>query len=100
MSGKEEETPGGLRKEHMTRNKKGRIVSKNLSEKARKSKHLSAWRDAVAGAIAKLLEEGEDVPDFAIPKKDTRLYTEAKALYEKFVDREKRSSKRTSRSSR
>ena len=106
LHGKKAATSGGLTAEHLTKNKKGRIVSVKLSEKARKSKHLSAWTKAVAEAKEKLRDRGDDVPNFAIPKKGTELYDYARKIYDKTLGKSsskrssfKRNSKRKSRSS-
>jgi len=52
-------TSGGLTKEMLFRNKKGRIVSKNKSaEGTRKYKNIRGWIDAVMEARANLRVEG------------------------------------------
>lgn len=74
FKGSEHATKGGLTQGDLVKNKRGRIVSKARSEKAKKktSPRLEAWRDAVAKAKKALHLEG-----FQAIRKGTPLYEKA-----------------------
>merc|ERR1719313_2680528 len=69
-------TKGGLKKDTLTKNKHGRIVSKKQSAAAMKK--LGGWLKAVAAARKALGVKG-----FKAIKKGIPLYAKAKALYKK-----------------
>ena len=72
FKGKKEKTVGGMKKENLTKNKNGRVVSKKAS--ARGKKH--PWMAAVAKARSALGVKG-----FVAIKKGTALYAKAKSFY-------------------
>merc|ERR1712087_567381 len=78
FSGKIMKSKGGLKKEALTKNKHGRIVSKKQSAAA--SKKLGKWLKAVAAARKALGIKGM-VPVGGKTAKGQALYKKAKSLY-------------------
>merc|ERR1719316_2921 len=72
FAGKIKKTKTGLSKDDLIKNKHGKIVSKKMSAKSKKS----PWIAAVMAARKALGTKG-----FAKIKKGTPLYTKAKSLY-------------------
>merc|ERR1712159_347153 len=72
LRGKKEKTVGGLTAKDLMKNKYGRVVSKKLSAKGKKS----PWIKAVADARSALKLKG-----FVAVKKGSPLYAKAKSLY-------------------
>merc|ERR1711920_236036 len=56
--GVKQKTKGGLTKDALTKNKRGKIVSKKASAAGKKRKNISAWGAAVKKARAALKVEG------------------------------------------
>merc|ERR1712024_24519 len=82
LRGTKERTAGGLRKEELTRNKEGRIVSKNRSAKAKRiyAATVKPWNQALQAARKALGVTGF----VAVGGKTAQgkaLYAKAKALY-------------------
>merc|ERR1711997_807851 len=74
FAGKAAKSNGGLTKDKLVKNKSGRIVSKALSARGKKS----PWIAACAAARKAL-----NIKGFAVIKKGSPLYIKAKALYKK-----------------
>merc|ERR1719379_3037853 len=72
FKGKIVKTVGGLKKEHLVKNKHGKVVSKKMSAKGKASK----WIKAVTAARKALKVKG-----FVALKKGSALYKKAKSLY-------------------
>merc|ERR1712224_794365 len=72
FAGKLQKTTSGLKKDDLTKNKHGRVVSKKMSARAKNSK----WIAAVVQARKALGSKG-----FVAVKKGTPLYTKAKSIY-------------------
>merc|ERR1719321_570593 len=80
LRGNKEKTPGGLKKSDLTKNKRGKIVSKKQSAAAKKNFANSAgpWMQACKKARAALKLKG-----FVAIKKGSPLYIKAKEFYQK-----------------
>merc|ERR1719191_1171719 len=78
LRGNKEKTSGGLTKSDLTRNKRGKIVSKKQSALAKKrfSQTIGPWMQAVKKARAALKIKG-----FVAIKKGSPLYIKAKEFY-------------------
>merc|ERR1711982_165886 len=74
FAGKTSKTQSGLSKGDLVKNKSGKIVSKKMSAKGKKS----PWILACAAARKAL-----NIKGFAVIKKGSPLYNKAKALYKK-----------------
>jgi len=76
--GKKEKTSTGLKKEHLKKNKDGKLVTKAKSEAGRKNfaKTVARWISACKQARAEL-----GITGFVAVKKGTPLYLKAKELY-------------------
>merc|ERR1711904_324496 len=77
LRGSKEKTTGGLTAKDLIKNKYGRIVSKKVSAKSKKS----PWIQAVTNARNALKVKG-----FVAVKKGTPLYAKAKSLYKPKAD--------------
>merc|ERR550514_2093056 len=81
LRGSKEKTTGGLTKEALTRNKRGKIVSKRASAAGKRSfKNIEAWVESVAAARKALQMQGF----VAINGKSVQgkaLYVKSKALF-------------------
>jgi len=74
--GKFEKTVGGLRKDDITKNKAGKVVSKRLQAQGKKSyDNIKGWVEAFMKARAEL-----GVTGFVLIKKGSPLYTKTKEL--------------------
>lgn len=78
MNGNASNTTGGLTASDLTRNNKGRIVSKAKSEQAKNSQPLALWR--------KLTSEYTQAGQM-VPKKGTSAYKELYARYQEMLGR-------------
>merc|ERR1712048_1195885 len=81
FNGLREKTSGGLTKDKLTKNKAGKIVSKAMSQQAKKnySKTIGGWNKAVAKARKELGIEGFVALNHGAAGK--ALYAKAKAAY-------------------
>merc|ERR1739845_117711 len=72
-------TSGGLKKDKLTKNKSGKIVSAAMSKVAKQAfaKRIGGWTKAVQKARAALKVKG-----FVAIKKGTPLYKKAKEIYD------------------
>merc|ERR1712025_936188 len=77
LRGKKEKTVGGLTAKDLVKNKYGKVVSKKVSAKSKKS----PWIKAVADARSALKLKG-----FVAVKKGSPLYAKAKSLYKPKAD--------------
>jgi len=74
--GKFEKTVGGLRKEDITKNKAGKVVSKRMQAQGKKAYgNIKGWVEAFMKARAEL-----GVTGFVLVKKGSSLYTKTKEL--------------------
>merc|ERR1711972_114664 len=77
FSGNREKTAGGLKKSDLTKNKRGKVVSRSSSAHGKKAyKNIKAWTDACQKARKELGIKG-----FVAIKKGTPFYKAAKAHY-------------------
>lgn len=77
-TGKFEKTSSGLKKEHLVKNRKGKIVSKKMQAHGMKAySYIKAWVDASKAARLQLGMSG-----FVPVKKGTALYAKIKDLYQ------------------
>merc|ERR1719378_1737123 len=78
LRGTKEQTPGGLTKSDLIKNKRGKIVSKKQSALAKKrfAGSVGPWMQAVKKARAALKLKG-----FVAIKKGSPLYVKAKEFY-------------------
>lgn len=85
FAGREDHTPGKLRKEDLIRRENGRIVSKRRSMAAKHHPALKAWREAMAYVRAHWKRTGRDDSMF-FPKhfkKGSKAYLEVREEYER-----------------
>merc|ERR1712193_72900 len=75
--GTKEKTLSGLTKSDLIRNKRGKIVSKKASLRAKKNNYIKGWLTAVKQARKALGLKG-----FVAIKKGSALYKKAKELYQ------------------
>merc|ERR1719373_1359018 len=83
MRGAREKTTGGLRKSQIMKNKRGKVVSKAMSEMSRKKymgSKLEAWTKACAAASKELGITGFVALNGKTPQ-GRALYAKAKAKY-------------------
>merc|ERR1719318_19789 len=78
FKGKKEKTVSGLKKEHLTKNKSGRVVSKKRSDRGKRNK----WTAAVAKARKELKCKGF-VPVGGKTQQGRALLAKARSLYKK-----------------
>merc|ERR1719191_1183632 len=81
FKGNKEKTSGGLKKSDLTKNKRGRVVSKKASLRSKNSKNgrkIAAWGQALAKARKQLGIKG-----FVPCKKGSALYKATAAIYKK-----------------
>ena len=75
--GTKEKTLSGLTKSDLIKNKRGKIVSKKASIRAKKNNYIKGWTTAVQKARKALGLKG-----FVAIKKGSPLYNKAKELYQ------------------
>jgi len=81
LHGKKEKTVGGLTKESLIKNKRGKVVSKRKSASGKRSfKHIESWVDSVVGA-RKALNVSGFVAINGASLQGKALYVKSKALY-------------------
>merc|ERR1712156_955781 len=80
FSGTRDRTAGGLKKEHLQKNKRGKVVSRKAHAHGKRiyKKGLHRWTKAFMQARKNLGVEG-----FKPCKKGTKLYSETMKLYKK-----------------
>ena len=85
FAGREERTPGKLRREDLVRRENGRIVSKRRSMAAKHHPALKAWRDSMAYVREAYRRTGKDETLF-LPRnfrKGSKAYLDVKEEYER-----------------
>merc|ERR1719263_1221117 len=81
LRGTKEKTAGGLKKEGLFKNKRGKVVSKKASALGKRSfKNIQGWNTALAKARKELCLTGFVAINGKTPA-GKALYTKAKALY-------------------
>ena len=85
FAGREDHTPGKLRREDLIRRENGRIVSKRRSQAAKHHPALKAWRDSMAYVREQYRRTGKDETLF-LPRnfrKGSKAYLDVKEEYER-----------------